>query len=155
MSHFTARGVDRREMLLGAVGVILGASLMPGMAKATPKEAMAYLEKMTGKTPEASGKIELDLPEIAENGNTVPLGIQVDSPMDEGNYVKAVHVAAEGNPRPEVASFHFSPMSGRASASTRMRLAETQNVVAVAEMSDGRVLMAKREVKVTIGGCGG
>lgn len=107
-----------------------------------------------GKTP-ATGKISLDLPEIAENGNTVPMSISVDSPMSRDNYVKRVLVVADGNPRGGLASFNFSPKSGVAEASTRIRLAKTQNVIAVAEMSDGTFFTAKREVKVTIGGCGG
>ena len=103
----------------------------------------------------SEGRIELDLPQIAENGNTVPISIAIDSPMTEDDYVKTVHVFADGNPRPDVASFHFTPACGTASCSTRIRLAKTQNIVAVAEMSNGDVYMAKSEVKVTIGGCGG
>ncbi|NKC11634.1 MAG: thiosulfate oxidation carrier protein SoxY [Gammaproteobacteria bacterium] len=103
----------------------------------------------------AEGRIKLNLPEIAENGNTVPLKFEVDSPMTDADYVKSVHIYADGNPLPDVGSFHFSPSAGRAAASTRMRLAKTQNVVAVAEMSDGSVYTAKQAVKVTIGGCGG
>ncbi len=99
--------------------------------------------------------IRLDLPEIAENGNTVPLKFEVVSPMTADNYVKAVHVFASGNPNPEIASFHFTPASGKAAASTRMRLAKTQQIIAVAEMSDGSVFRTSKEVKVTIGGCGG
>ena len=97
----------------------------------------------------------MDLPQIAENGNTVPLTIEIDSPMSDADHVKSVHIFAEGNPLPDVASIHFTPRCGVARASTRMRLAGTQNVVAVAELSDGRVVGAKTEVKVTIGGCGG
>jgi sulfur-oxidizing protein SoxY len=75
--------------------------------------------------------------------------------MTEADHVKAVHIFSEGNPIPNVASIRFSPASGRARAATRMRMAKTQNVIAVAEMSDGSVYMAKAKVKVTIGGCGG
>jgi sulfur-oxidizing protein SoxY len=107
-----------------------------------------------GKKPEA-GKVKLDAPEIAENGNTVPIGVSVESEMTADNYVEAVMILASGNPRPGVATFHFSPMSGEASASTRMRLAKTQEVIAVAKMSDGSAFMESKEVKVTIGGCGG
>ena len=129
-----------------------------GMPAARADKAMMdeSIAKLVGdKTPGEGTMIKLDLPEIAENGNTVPLKVEVDSPMTADNYVKHVHVFADGNPRPDVASFHFSPASGRAAASTRMRLAKTQNIVAVAEMNDGKVVMAKKEVKVTIGGCGG
>lgn len=104
---------------------------------------------------EASDAISIDAPEIAENGNTVPIRFSVDAPMTEDSYVKRVVILAEGNPNPGVATFHFSPMSGEAAAGTRMRLAQTQNVVAVAEMSSGELMMAQAEIKVTIGGCGG
>ena len=107
-----------------------------------------------GKTPEA-GKVSLEAPEIAENGNTVPVGVSVESDMTADNSVQSVMILAAGNPRPGVATFHFSPLSGEASASTRMRLAKTQDVIAVAKMSDGSVYMDRKEVKVTIGGCGG
>ena len=104
---------------------------------------------------DGSEVISMDLPQIAENGNTVPLGISIESPMTEADHVKNVHVFAAGNPRPEVASFHFTPANGIAEASTRLRLAKTQDVVAIAEMSDGKAYVARAEVKVTIGGCGG
>ena len=151
-------GVRRREFMvaLGAGGLVMAtATLTPLTARA---DAAGVAEAMKGligdKTPQ-EGRISLDLPQIAENGNTVPLTVEVDSPMTEDDYCKSVHIFAEDNPRPDVASFHFTPACGQAMASTRMRLAKTQNVVAVAEMSDGSVYMSKVEVKVTIGGCGG
>ncbi|MDQ4060588.1 MAG: thiosulfate oxidation carrier protein SoxY, partial [Pseudomonadota bacterium] len=88
-------------------------------------------------------------------GNVVPLNIEVESPMTEQDYVKAVHIFADGNPAPFVATYFFLPVNGKAAASTRIRLARTQNIVAVAEMSNGALHMAKSEIKVTIGGCGG
>jgi len=99
--------------------------------------------------------VSLELPEIAENGNTVPFGVSVESPMTEKDYVKSVHVFAEKNPNPEVVVFNFTPMSGKASAKSRMRLATTQDVIAIATMSSGALFIGKRTVKVTIGGCGG
>jgi sulfur-oxidizing protein SoxY len=120
-------------------------------AAATNKRLMEFTG---GKTPE-SGKITLTAPEIAENGNTVPIGVSVESPMTADDYVASVLILAEGNPNPQVATLHFTPLSGVAEAKTRMRLAKTQNVIAVAKMSDGSVFMDKKEVKVTIGGCGG
>ena len=101
------------------------------------------------------GKIAIDLPEIAENGNTVPLSIVVDSPMTTESYVSDILVVVDGNPRPGLATFHLTPMSGRAEAATRIRLAATQNVIVVAKTSDGKLYTAQKEVKVTIGGCGG
>lgn len=114
----------------------------------------SMMEFTGGKKPE-SGKISLDTPEIAENGNTVPISVRVDSPMTDKNYVQSVMLLADGNPNPGVITFHFTPMSGAAAATTRMRLAKTQNVIAIAKMSDGSVYMDKKQVKVTIGGCGG
>jgi sulfur-oxidizing protein SoxY len=99
--------------------------------------------------------VKLDLPEIAENGNAVPMTVTVESPMTKDNYVSDVLVVAEANPRGGVVTFHFTPASGVAEANTRIRLAETQNVVAVAKMSDGSFFVDSKQVKVTIGGCGG
>lgn len=153
------RGMTRRRVLSGAAMgtiAIAGASVWSRTAQATRAEAMAAIKERTGTSePKASSKISLDVPEIAENGSTVPMGVSVDSPMTEDDYVKAVHVMAAKNPDPEIISFKFTPMSGRANAATRMRLAETQNVIAVAELSDGSTIMTQKEVKVTIGGCGG
>ena len=94
------------------------------------------------------GAITLTAPEIAENGNTVPIGVDAPGAVE-------ITLYADGNPVPNVATFKFGPMSASRSASTRIRLARTQNVVAVAKMEDGSFQMAKAEVKVTIGGCGG
>ena len=150
--------LERRDVLkllgLGTVAAATG-SLVSGDALATPDTAAKLLAKLSGTSSYKSGKIALKMPEIAENGATVPLTIRVDSPMTAGNYVKSIHVAADKNPRPEVASFHLTPASGKAEVSTRMRLAKTQNVIAVAVMSDGSVHRVSRLVKVTIGGCGG
>ena len=108
------------------------------------------------KTPAPSNDVTRSVvPQIAENGNTVPVGFTVDSPMTKNDYVKSVYLFSDKNPGHEVAAFHFSPASGKASASTRMRMIKTQNVIAVAEMSDGSFYTGKKEVKVTIGGCGG
>lgn len=115
----------------------------------------ARMAEIIGGRTVQEGRIALDLPEIAENGNTVPLTVQVDSPMTDDDHVRAVHVMAPRNPDPEVASFYFTPGNGRAVVSTRIRLAESQPVHAVAEMSDGSVYSTVREVEVTIGGCGG
>ena len=108
----------------------------------------------SGKKP-ADGRVKLDLPEIAENGNTVPMTVSVESPMTEQSYVSEVLVIADGNPRGGVATFYFTPYSGVAEANIRIRLAETQNVIAVAKMNDGSLYIATKQVKVTIGGCGG
>lgn len=161
MTHSTAApGLDRRQFVITALaGSAAAAALMAaGVARATPAQVDAAISETLEGSPEildGSEIIRLDLPQIAENGNTVPLGVSIDSPMTEDNYVQDVHVFADGNPNPDVISFHFTPRSGLAEANTRMRLAQTQNIVAVAKMSDGKVYRTAAEVKVTIGGCGG
>jgi len=147
----------RREALgLGAgAAVFLATGLKLDPAAATAEEAMKLIMEFTGGKEPAAGKVTLSAPEIAENGNTVPITIAVDSPMTADDYVEEVIVVAEGNPRAGVATFKFSHMSGVAEASTRMRLAKTQKVVAIAKMNSGAVFMDSKDVKVTIGGCGG
>ena len=147
--------LDRRGFVAAGVALITTTALFGRAAKAgLPEVESAIAEILGGKTAE-EGRISLDLPEIAENGNTVPLTVEVESPMTEDDYVKAVHLFADGNPVPTVAKMNFTPRSGEAVASTRIRLAKTQKIHAVAEMSDGSFFTAAQEVKVTIGGCGG
>lgn len=145
--------LSRRQVLRAvAAGTIV---LVPGLALASPEQVAEEVKKLfPGKTPVA-GKIKLDLPTIAENGLVVPVNFEVESPMTEQDYVKSVHFFAEGNPNPQVASFFFTAMLPKAAAQFRIRLAQTQGIVAFAEMSDGKVYTTRREVKVTIGGCGG
>jgi sulfur-oxidizing protein SoxY len=145
----------RAALVLGAGGVALTLSGWDEKALASAKDAADQIAKFTGgKTPD-KGKVSIELPEIAENGNTVPLAISVDAPMTADDYVSEVLVVAEGNPNPGVATFHFTPMSGKADASTRIRLATTQNIVVVAKTSKGAFYTGQKLVKVTIGGCGG
>ena len=118
-------------------------------------QADAAIAKLIGDRAVEDGGITLKTPAIAENGNTVPVSVEVDVAFTSDRYVKAVHLIAEKNPAPEIASFYFTPANGKASPSTRIRLAKTQRVIAIAEWSDGRVLRTSNEVKVTIGGCGG
>lgn len=149
--------INRRQALslsLGAATVAL-VGLPAIEAQATPDELQKKLDAFTGGKKPQSGKITLTAPEIAENGNTVPISVDVDSAMSGDDLVESVAVYADKNPKPDVIVFHFTPLSGKASATTRMRLATTQNVVAVARMKDGSVYMDKKAVKVTIGGCGG
>lgn len=150
--------VNRRQALGLAAGaaavVVAGPAVVPAFAKQKETAADA-IKAFTGGAEAKSGKISLSTPEIAENGNTVPVAFDVESPMTADNHVQEVLVLADGNPRPGVATFRFSELSGEAAASTRIRLAKTQNVIAVAKMSDGSFYMDKKLVKVTIGGCGG
>ena len=156
-THRLGRRSRRDVLRLAATGLLAAAALPMQIrsARATPEDVEAILSERYGDRSFSEARIDLDLPEIAENGNTVPVAVAVDSPMTTDDYVKSVTIFAEGNPLPEVAMFHFTPRSGIAQAATRMRLAGTQNVVAVAEMSDGSLYLARKEVKVTIGGCGG
>jgi sulfur-oxidizing protein SoxY len=149
-----------RRLTLRILGTGLAAaatafSLPIAPASATPETARKRLDEILNGRPPQPGRVTLDLPQIAENGNAVPVGVTVDSPMTESDYVTAIHVLAEGNPDPAVISAHLTPLSGQAALATRMRMAKTQLVWAVAEMSDGSVHVDKTEVKVTIGGCGG
>ncbi len=144
----------RRVLAVGALGGIV-AALAPRLAVAKPEDVAAAIKKLYGDKAIAAGKVKLEMPQIAENGNVVPMTVSVDSPMTDDDYVKAVHIFAEGNPIPAVATFYFAPMCGKAVCSTRIRMAATQNIVAVAETSKGELYTGKTEVKVTIGGCGG
>jgi sulfur-oxidizing protein SoxY len=145
----------RRETLALAAIASLAAFLAPKMVMADEQAVAAEIKKLYGDKKFDSGKVKLDVPEIAENGLVVPVNVEVESPMTDQDYVKAVHVFADGNPAPGVVSYRFTPACGKAAASTRMRLAQTQNVICIAEMSNGNLHMAKSNVKVTIGGCGG
>ncbi len=149
--------MNRRQALVLSAGALVSVAigLRPGLALADAEATQKLIMEFTGGAEPAAGKITLTAPEIAENGNTVPITVSVESAMTEGDMVDSVIIVAEGNPNPDVATFHFTSLSGSATASTRMRLAKTQNVIAVAKMADGSVFIDKREVKVTIGGCGG
>jgi sulfur-oxidizing protein SoxY len=150
------RHLSRRAALaLSAGGAALTIVGWGDAAFAAAKEAADDIAKFTGGKTAVKGKISIELPEIAENGNTVPLAVSVDAPMTAENYVSEILVVSEGNPNPGVVTFHFSPMSGKAEASTRIRLAATQNIVVVAKTSKGEFFTAQKQVKVTIGGCGG
>lgn len=148
---------NRRQFIAIGTGVSASAvlGLAPSTASAAGELAQAAIDAFSGDATPAEGKITLTVPEIAENGNTVPVEISVESAMSEDDYVAEVMILADGNPAPGLATFKFTPMSGRANASTRVRLAQTQDVYAVAKMSDGSVYMTSKSVKVTIGGCGG
>ncbi len=107
-----------------------------------------------GKTPAASDKIKLKVPEIAENGAVVPVTVEVDSPMTDADHVKAIHILASKNGNARCIDIHLTPANGAAMFSTRIKLGGTQDVVAVVELSSGEFIMASQSVKVTIGGCG-
>jgi sulfur-oxidizing protein SoxY len=141
-------------MLTATMGVA-ALALGPAVARADAASVAAEIKKVLGDKVAKDGRIKLELPSIAENGLVVPLGFSVESPMTEKDYVKSVYFYAEENPLPHVATFHFTPMVPKAAGQVRVRLAKTQNIVAIAMMSNGDVYKAAQEVKVTIGGCGG
>ena len=144
-------GPTRRELLLtGVTGLATAIIVSPASAS---DEATELIEQLTGKIPTESDRVHLAMPRIFPNGYTVPLTIEVDSPMTEDDHVKLVRVVAPRNPLIQVATFHFLPQCSQPRVSTRIRLAEPQNVLAVAEMSDGTLLMAKTWVEVATNGC--
>jgi sulfur-oxidizing protein SoxY len=149
--------LTRRQFAVGAAAAAAATALRIDSTLAQD-QAQAWeqaVKKVLGDAKPIDGKITIEMPEIAENGNTVPFALAVESPMTDKDYVKAIHIIATANPQPGVADFRFTPLSGKASVSGRMRLARTQDVIGIAELSDGKFLMSKRNVKVTIGGCGG
>ncbi|KPP84728.1 MAG: sulfur-oxidizing protein SoxY [Rhodobacteraceae bacterium HLUCCO07] len=135
---------SRRDTLVLGAGAVALTSLPLRVAAAGEEEIDAF----TGGADVAEGGVTLDAPEIAENGNTVPVSVSAEG-------ATAIMVLALGNPNPDVATFNFGELSGSQSASTRIRLAGTQDVVAVAKMGDGSFAKTTKNVKVTIGGCGG
>ena len=148
-------GLTRRQALSIAAGTIGAAALGVATPALAANDSADLIKTFTGGKEPVAGKVKLDLPEIAENGNTVPMTVSVESPMSEQSYVTEVLVVGDGNPNGGMAKFHFSPLSGAAEANTRIRLAATQNITAVAKMNDGSFYTASKQVKVTIGGCGG
>jgi sulfur-oxidizing protein SoxY len=111
------------------------------------------IRKIVGEASLQSGKVKLDLPPLVENGNVVPLTVSVDSPMTDADHVKAIHIVNEKNPQPHVISASLGPRAGRASVSTRIKLADSQQVTAIAELSDGTFWSASADVVVTIAAC--
>jgi sulfur-oxidizing protein SoxY len=149
--------LDRRTFILGAGATALATSLLSGdlIAQVATQPWQQAVKAIVGDSKPVDGRLLLDIPEIAENGNTVPLAVSAESPMTEAEHVKAIHVIATANPQPGVVTFRFTPLSGKAAAASRMRLQRTQDVIALAELSDGKFLMTRRPVRVTVGGCGG
>jgi sulfur-oxidizing protein SoxY len=143
----------RRRFLVGVGGVVLLAALPGGRAAATPETMRAAIKAVAGNASVNKGRVKIELPPLVENGNAVPLGITVESPMTDANHVKAIHVFTEKNPQPNVVTFHLGPRAGTANIATRMRLADTQIVLAIAEISDGTFWSDEVEVVVTLAAC--
>lgn len=152
--------LDRRQFLLtataaaGLLPLVVQGAHADGPALERSKQFEDTFAKLTrGATPVAN-KITVDLPELADNGNFVPITMIVDSPMTDADHVKSIHIVSTANPVALVATFHLSPINGVARVQSRMRLAKTQDVIVLAELSGGEMLMSTTMVKVTIGGCG-
>ena len=137
--------------LAGAAGIWL--PLATGPASATPASMRAAIRKVVGEAPVTKGRLKIDLPPLIENGNAVSLTVAVESPMSVEDYVKAIHVFTEKNPQPNVISVQLGPRAGRATFSSRIRLADSQKVIAIAQMSDGSFWSDEIEVIVTLAAC--
>jgi sulfur-oxidizing protein SoxY len=140
----------RRALHVIAAGACL---LVVRPAVATPDELAAALREAFGDRPIAPGRVKLEIPRLAENGNIVPVAITVDAPMTAQDYVRSIHLFAERNPLPRILDVELGPHNGRARVATRIRLAVSQQVLAVAVMSDGTLWSAAADVEVTVGGC--
>ena len=143
----------RRQFLRTAAGVALTVVLSPRPAAATPAAMQDAIRRVVGTARVTPGRVKLELPPLSENGNTVPLTVLVESAMTADDHVRAIHLFNEKNPQPDVASFRFGPRAGRARVSTRIRLADTQAVTAIAELSDGSFWSATANVVVTLAAC--
>ena len=147
----------RRQILISAAALIGGTGMASLLAikstGATPAMMRAAIRKVVGEAPLRKGKVRLDLPPLIENGNAVPMTVSVDSPMTEADHVKAIHVFNEKNPQPNVLSIRLGPRAGKAAISSRIRLADSQTVTAIAEMSDGSFWSDSVSLVVTLAAC--
>ena len=150
------RQPTRRDALAMA-GALAAGCAVPTItmrpAAATPADMQSAIARIIGEAKLNVGKVRLDIPPLVENGNTVPCTISVESPMTPADHVKAIHVVSERNPQPNVISAFLGPRAGRANVSARIRLADTQTVIAVAQMSDGSFWSTNVNVIVTVGAC--
>jgi sulfur-oxidizing protein SoxY len=164
MKPVTKGPAARREFLLAAGGLAAGiafesagaaAAAPPAAAKSTASVAatLEAIRRVAGSATINKGKVKLELPELVDNGNAVPLTVRVDSPTSATDYVRAIHIFTQKNPLPDVAAFRLGPRAGRATVSTRVRLADTQTVIAIAQMSDGSFWSGTADVVVTLAAC--
>jgi sulfur-oxidizing protein SoxY len=144
-------GTTRRQILAAAGG--LGAALIVRPAQATPDSMKAAIRRVIGDAPIKPGRVKLDLPPLVENGNTVAMSVSVENPMALASYVRAIHVFTEKNPQPNVISIKLGPRAGKAEIATRVRLADSQTVTAICEMSDGSFWSDSVNVIITLGAC--
>jgi sulfur-oxidizing protein SoxY len=143
---------SRRQFFVGSAAIGLIATLPASLASATPARLEAAIRAVVGEATLHQGKVALDVPPLVENGNVVPLTIAVDSLMSAAD-VKAIHVFNEKNPQPHVITVALGPRAGKAKIATRIKLADAQRVVAIAEMNDGTFWSGEAHVIVTIAAC--
>jgi sulfur-oxidizing protein SoxY len=161
MRHSPIAGSTRRRFLTataaaagaGLVTSDLGLLVIVRPAAATPDSMRAAIRNLVGEAPVKKGKVKLDLPPLVESGNVVSVAVSVESPMTASDHVKAIHLFNEKNPQPNVIGVRFGPRAGRASLSTRIRLADSQTVTAIAELSDGSFWSDSVSVIVTLPAC--
>ena len=122
-------------------------------AEATPAMQSSAIRQVVGDAAVQTGKVKLDVPPLVENGNTVPMTVSVDNPMTPDNHVKSIHVFNEKNPQPNVGNFYLGPNAGRAQVSTRIRLADSQKITAIAKLSDGSFWSVSVDIIVTLAAC--
>jgi sulfur-oxidizing protein SoxY len=150
-------GHSTRREFLGLAGgaAVFGATPIVTLrpADATPATLSAAIRNVVGEAPVRTGKVKLDVPPLVENGNTVPVTVSVANPMTADNYVKSIHIFNEKNPQPNMGNFYLGPRAGRAQISTRIRLADTQKIVAIARLSDGSFWSVSVDVVVTLAAC--
>jgi sulfur-oxidizing protein SoxY len=149
------RSTRRRFLALTGSAAALGALpvVTPRPAEATPAMMATAMREVTGAAAVRTGKVKLDVPPLVENGNTVPMTVSVTSPMTAEDHVRSIHVFVEKNPQPNVGNFVLGPRAGRGQVSTRIRLADSQKIVAIAKLSDGSFWSATADVVVTLAAC--
>lgn len=143
--------LTRRQAI--AMSLTMPLALRVGAAQATPEAMKAEIDKFTGGAEIVESGVELKIPALVENGNSVPLSVSAESPMTDDDYVEEIAIFNEANPMPDTVRFRFTPRSGRATAQTRIRLNGTQHITAIARMSDGTFHSAKVNVIVTAPAC--
>jgi sulfur-oxidizing protein SoxY len=141
----------RRQFLTLAAGTVPLLTLRP--LDATPAMLNTAIRNVVGEAPLRTGKVRLDIPPLVENGNTVPMTVTVASPMTADDYVRSIHVFNEKNPQPNIGNFYLGPWAGRAQVTTRIRLADSQKVVAIARLSDDSFWQVSVDVVVTLAAC--
>ncbi len=146
--------MDRRRFLAGTAATAAVVVVLPlAPASATPDSMAEAIKKVVGNTTPTEGRVKLDVPPLVENGNSVSLVVSVDSPMTVADHVKAIHVFNEKNPQPNVFSARLGPRNGKAIVGARIKLGDSQRIVAIAETSDGKFWMAGADVIVTLAAC--